>query len=95
MSSFSSNSCGSHKLEIFVAAVIAVSELLAVWLSRKDNKEMESELSHYKDEAKYFRTELDRTRKDFLAAEKELHETNLNFQEYVYRYPPAEEEAEE
>lgn len=87
--------CNDSRGGLLLAAVIAIAELFSVYIDSKNRVEMVDELNHYKDESRYLRSELDRTRKEYLTTEKELHQTTLAFQAYANGHPPTEEELAE
>lgn len=71
---------------LILAAFVAVAEVAAMYLFRDNKEEMMDEISHYKDESRYLRAELDKVREKYLAVEQELHETTLAFESYAYQH---------
>lgn len=83
---------------LWLAAIVAVAEMGAFWFSTREKVNITDELMHYKDDNRYLRAELERTRDSYFNTKEELHQTTLAFQDYIHEHPdeePEEEEAEE
>lgn len=87
--------CENSKGGLFLAAFIAVAELITYWWNKNDTTELIDELNHFKDESRHLRSELDKIREKYLTTESELHQVNLAFENYVYKTGGAEEEEAE